>query len=539
MKDPEGKSHYSVDEMMERLKDVQAAKEGRSRRRRSYQPTKKRRRTLMVTVVAAVVLVLLTVGGMIAWAFFSRVRYEGDGFRREVSQRVGEIAGMNAEFAAFSAGGRRLASKQAALRTPDGRGVVKEVQAEALAAELRWGSFFGANWIVNPLDIQDLTVVVGLPEDVGAQSASGAAGIARLLTGGFGLSPTPEEINLGTVRVREFNLGWTEGRDRTDLAPSRLEKTPVSAEVFGDSVKFQGGGGVLTWGLLGQFRVGMLAGEARGTIIDLQRMRLTKTPQDEIILSGRIDLRTGGDVDLKGTMSRLALREILPANWMNLISGDVDSEFAFARTLAPGEPLKFSGSFTVRSFILRNLPALESLAILTTEPGFSLIEIPSIKGTFELDGDALVISNFEALRSGLVRLDGRLTIGPAGELGGTVELGLPAATFESLVGGRPDYFVPRDDGFAYVTVNLGGTLAEPVEDLTERLQRRVREMSTLLEQRKSAIPGDAASGGVPAPAPRQPQQPSAPAPVPPPTVAPDGEDSTADKLEDTFEQLIR
>lgn len=523
-----GKSNYSVDEMFDRLKDSQARKEGRSRRRRSRQPRVEQRRKLLWAVAGAVGLTLLGVIALIAFFMVSKFRYQSEGFRTDVNTRVSEILGMEAEFGPFTVDGTTISSRRARASASEGGGLLREIDAEALQGKLAVGSFISSDWRVDPLRIYRLAAVFELPETGASTAGLGGASLLRPLMAGLGLSSRPSGIALSSVQVREIDLAF--GGSQSDRS---LVGATCNAEVFGSGVSFQGGGGFLRWGAIPPLKLASVLGKLDGKRVEITKARLSMDDQDEIVVKGSVDVAADGGYDLDCEMGGIAVDRLLGEAWWKRIEGLLDAQFKMTRNFAGNVGRQIDGKIRISSFLLKELPLLDTLAVYTAEPGFAFVDLPTVTAAIRSDGDVLRITDFEAQRSGLVRIGGDIEVGPHGELGGTLELGVPAASFDKLRSGLPDFFVIREDGFAWADAALSGTIDNPREDLGDKLRDLIRLQRSDTESSPTttpSAPGTAPEGAGPGD-PGSSADPAADAPRPP-------AGSALDQLEKAFEQLI-
>ena len=155
---PSEPEKYSIDEMMDRLKDSPSenpedgelvtradgsqAIRVRKRKRRSSQPHKEEvqrtRRARIIQVSAALVLVLvaaLAIGGAIAYANSSP-------FRRSLVRKIEQVSGATIELQLFRMNPQTANAGSFSLAWPDGN-VLKSLSMRGLTAEIFPASFFG------------------------------------------------------------------------------------------------------------------------------------------------------------------------------------------------------------------------------------------------------------------------------------------------------------------------------------------------------------------------------------------------------------
>lgn len=235
------KSHYTVDEMIERAKDVQAAKEGRSRRRRSDQPKRKKQSKAVKFLIGTgiTLLVVLAVLGVISK--INQIRYRSPEFRNDVSARLGDLLGLDVNLSSeLSVDSGSLTLKEATASGGE-NSAVRDLHAWGLTAEMNLPSFFGDAWQVATLSLFDMDLYLKVPR--GASSSADVPASTGGRRGFLSLSSSPSVIELMNLRVADFDLFFGE----SELS-NRIKETSLSAEIFGDDVNFRGVNGKFFWG---------------------------------------------------------------------------------------------------------------------------------------------------------------------------------------------------------------------------------------------------------------------------------------------------
>ncbi|MDG2123857.1 MAG: hypothetical protein P8J87_09185 [Verrucomicrobiales bacterium] len=262
-------------------------------------------------------------------------------------------------------------------------------------------------------------------------------------------------------------------------------------------------------------------------VLEIEQSRYLVDERDELKISGKIDMRPNGGMELEGALENLLLSRLLPDYWHGKLDGRLGSDFSFAMEFGEGGGPVFSGTFEIRDFVLRGLPVFDTLAIYAGEHGLGFMEIPSVKGKFHSEGGVLTISDFESLKAGLLKMRGEITI-TDGQVGGVIEVGLPDAIFDKLAGGRPNIFNVEGSGFAWATMNLSGGVDSPLEDLSPKLMD--------LTRKRSEVRGEVANPAPTAPRAVNPAEKVLPGKIR--SELPASDDERKKKIEDAFENLI-
>ncbi|CAN5292480.1 hypothetical protein BH23VER1_BH23VER1_28590 [soil metagenome] len=547
------KSNYSYDEIIEQLRQSRSSKSGgRRRKRRTKQPKKKWSLSTKVTLSVFVVVAVSLIVGIIVFAVM-HLRYQSDGFRRQVSARVSELSGYEVEFSKLRVSGRTLSAGEARAEGPES-GMIRHLSSGRVSGRLGVPSFFGDPWTLDPLHLNELTVILGMPPAPDAAGGGVSVPTPATLEGasGWGLSAHPEDITLGMVQIRETNISW--GEPTAAGGMSQIRGLGLYGDIFGAKSTFRGIDGELEWGGT-TWNINQVTADAVGSDVKIKRAQLSAGIRDELNLAGTIALRPGGGAYIQGTIRDLDSALVAPRYWQTRLVGGFDAALEFEMDFVEGALPQLTAGFEFKSLGVTNLEIFDALAVYVAAPEFNYVEFKNVTGEFRRVGEQVTISGIDAHRPGLVRVKGEIRVGPEGALGGDLSIGLPEAAFHQ-VGGVPDLFEVQADGFAWAAMSLSGTLDEPLDDLSvkvkEETRHRIRDRMGLgiLDPTQPIMP-DAdgiGSGGifdgdgslVPA------TPPDSPPPPPPPTQEPPAQEpaqepagSREEALERAFEELIR
>ncbi len=530
------KTNYSYDEMMSQLRRQRSS--GRGRKRRTKQPKKKKWSLSTKFVVIAFAVSGLMLVALAAVLFTMHLRHGSDGFRRKVGAEISQLSGHRVEISKMSVSGTRVTARDSRSQGPDDS-LIRETSMSRAVGKLGIQSFFGDVWGVDSLQVYDMEVVLDLPSSAGEATGEASPPVPATLdaAGGLGLSATPEAIRLAAVQLANTEISW--GKPLLGAPLSQLRDVSFYGDVFGEQTTFRGTGGEFEWHGM-TWGIDTIAGESKGSDLVIERSRLTAGRGGEIALLGTVDLRPSGQAKFHGTVQDVSLGEILADYWKQRIIGAVNATFDYSMTFAPGEVHEVQGDFTIDKLGVSDLPVFDSLAVYVAAPEFNYVEFQRISGKFSHIGGAITISDFDAHRPGLVRLRGEIRVGRERELSGEVNVGIPEASFLEL-GGIPELFSLREDGFAWSEMTLSGTVDEPQDDLADKIRAELQERAKgrLLESESSVAPGVQRGSSAPGnPIMLDPGQSLVPAS--PPTAPPSQPAATREEqLEQVFEELIR
>lgn len=213
-----------------------------------------------------------------------------------------------------------------------------------------------------------------------------------------------------------------------------------------------------------------------------------------IVLSECRFMLTPGELRVKGNFNRsnkqwhLDLRankanvaRLLNNDWKKHISGELYGNLRInGRTMGVKEAL---GNIALQQTVLEGLPILSELSIDNTHPYRSIslekaecrISYPYSRPGHNIR-NAWLFDNID-IRSteGTLMVHGYVIICPDGALHGTLSIGLPESSVESLTAQTPAiadqiFNASGAPGYRWLNINLSGTVDAPQEDLSARLR---------------------------------------------------------------------
>lgn len=178
-------------------------------------------------------------------------------------------------------------------------------------------------------------------------------------------------------------------------------------------------------------------------------------------------------------VNKANVHRLLSDDWKKRLHGELYGKLLL--TAEGGMIRKGSGSLSLQQGTLEGLPILSDLKLQNTYPYRTLItEKANCRISFPYTEKRLNIENawmFDNIdvrtKGGDLRITGYVLIGQGGELGGTLVLGIPQKYLPELA--VPSDITARlfnghgDAGYAWLNINLSGTIQDPQEDLSVRL----------------------------------------------------------------------
>ncbi|MEO0018073.1 MAG: hypothetical protein RLZZ522_1356 [Verrucomicrobiota bacterium] len=465
--DPE---KYSIDEMMERLKgnssgnsaagelvtreDGTQAIRVRKRKRRSDQPKRdheKRQRRLRVIQVTAALVALILLCLFVGGAF---IYSNTPAFRKSVSNAVASALGGTVEFKMFRVTPVSANAEAVDLTWPEGNGI-KAVKLRGITSKISPLSLFGKSLKGEELSAREGEIFLQAPTAAAAPAASGKSLRFKRV------AVTKLNITAGNPALPALKLTATEAALNFD------DSKPTS------SLKLHHGNLAI----------------AEWPAFRLERAVLLLQP-DAIELGLRVNdsLSPRGSLDLTGTLhpldptqqSTLAVKldnfnlaDLLGLDVGKLIDARIDTRqasnsnvLAFrADSLASVElSIAFRNTLTSR-VTLTGFPFLLSLGRTLGDKWYEQPVLEESLGTIVRKGDTLELRNLNFERKTHMAVKGNLVIEADKALSGSLEIGVP----ESVVQLSPNLkaeaiFSPVQDGFRWLSLTIGGTLAHPTDN---------------------------------------------------------------------------
>ncbi len=474
---PSEPERYSIDEMMDRLKnatpgnpedgelvtrsDGTQAIRVRKRKRRSKQPQKEdsRRghRARIVQVSAALLLVFLAalaLGGGVVYS-------NSSAYREKLVKHISEASGATATLETFRMNPKTANSGNLLLQWPEGN-VMKSLALRGLVAEVFPSSFFGKTFSGEEISVIDATLTLQAPEEGKAARVTAAP-------------PAGLPIDFKRYRAANFQLAWGESA----TSPFKLVKSEAVLAAKATSGRpqlslYKGELLVTGWPKL---RVNRSLIEFRGEETDIIGLRLLHETDERgslefsgIVAPLKPDHRSSLSVELKA----FELSGITGNTLGRLLSGRVDSSsstksnflaFSSGADSAPILDATFvstpSSTMEVRGF-----PFLFALSQLLNDEWF---EHPMFDGestgVIHREKGAVSLRNLDLQAKNRLALRGEMTLAANDSLSGSLRLGLTDAMITTSVAPfLRSLFGPVTEGYRWVDLEISGTGTSPKDD---------------------------------------------------------------------------
>jgi hypothetical protein len=406
------------------------------------------------------ILFVLLVAVLVGLNLWVHAYLRSEAFRQLVSAKTGQALKIDAQYEPLDWTGSSVYS--ASLRGPGQSGApLESFDAGQVRADVDWKAILDGVWRVSRVDLVRLDVKIRTP---GEQAATvGEPG------------PTPEPVppkkgflpnkfQLDLVSVQDANLSVAN--------ISQVQHTALKVRPEGNGWVFDGTGGKLE---LQKWRP-----------LDISDFRIRLQQGVIYITDTNLRFGEGGAIQATGEVGgpaapfdvRLEWRDVdsadlLDATWKERLTGMLAGDaHVVGRVKMP--PVT-SGSFHLTDGMLKGLPVQKEIAKFTRSPQFERMPLQTVSGDCTYDGTMLVLKNFVAESAGLLRIEGSCTIGAGDTLDGTFLVGVTSPSLQWLPGSQEKVFVSSRNGYLWTEVKIGGTVQNPVEDLSSRLARAMGE----------------------------------------------------------------
>jgi hypothetical protein len=494
---PSDPEKYSVEEMMERLKnspignpedgelvirpDGSQAIRVRKRKRRSSQPLKESeqriRRARIFQVTASMILVFLAamiIGGAIIYA-------NSKPFRESLIRKIQQSSGAAVLLEQFRMNPKTANAGNISLKWPAGN-VLESLKLRGLTAEVFPSSFLGNAMTGEEISISDATLALQVPQPGEALRSSPAAN---------GDLP----IRFNRYRTPTFNL--TMGDPKAPLVRLLKSEGSLNPETSNGRAQvslYKGDLAIADWPKL---RLDRALIEFRGDEADIIGLRLLHESDNRgaFELSGTVaPYRADQISSLDVRLESFELSGILGPALGKIFSGKIDSvpvatpnslSFQPGGTPAPSLDVAFRTSPNSQIEV-QEFPFLLGLAQGLDDPWFQHpVFEGDAGGLIRREGDVVTLRDLNLESKGRMALRGEISMTLNQTLSGTLQLGIAEAMITSAKITRLNsMFGPAKEGFRWITLKISGRAAAPADDFKEIYT------STTVAPKEKTVPSD-------------------------------------------------
>ena len=477
---PSDPEKYSIDEMMDRLKNVASenledgelvtrsdgsqAIRVKKRKRRSSQPLQKERKAArqlrIFQVTAAMILVfvvVLTIGGAIVYANSSP-------FRQGLLRKIQENSGAAVEIDQFRINPKTANAGSLTLNWPAGN-ILKSLNLSGLNAEVFPSSFFGKFMVGEEVSAADGKLELQFPQtDEALRTVTKPNGANSIRFNRYRIPVL--QVTFGDPMAPLIKLSKSEASLNTETVNGNAQVSLYNGDIV-----------IPNWPKL---RLNRALLEFRDGKTDVIGFRLfhEADSRGQLELSGTVYPTLPDRISsLDVVLDSFDISGITGPSLGRLISGRIDtrpvvkSNFLSFQPTAESSP-KLEISFTVSPssrIELRGFPFLGGLAQAIEDSWFQepTFEIDAIGEIARTDGNVILRKlNFENKSRMACRGEIKMTANQ--ELSGNLEIGIA----EAMIGAAKDLrlkslFGPSKDGFRWLVLKIGGSATSPTDNFKE------------------------------------------------------------------------
>lgn len=478
MSDPSEPEKYSIDQMMERLKnrpaedpieqgqlvtraDGSQAIRVRKRKRRSHQPHKEEhaqvRRARMLQVSGALILLLL---GLFA-AGAAIVYANSSPFREGLIRKIAQVTGADVEMLRFRMNPTAANADSVSLAWPEGN-VLGELTAQGIRAQIAPQSFLGKAMVGEELLAREGTLHLRVPQH-------GKASRTRVPDGG------DSSIRFKRYAISKFNVVL--GEPSAPLV--RLWNSEVSLQMSGNTPRpllllSQGELAIDGWPKLTVDRSHI---EFRGSQMDVlgMRLRFNGDERGAFELTGSVaPFETERASTLAMGFESYQLAGIAGPELGRLFSGRIDTLPSAASnflTFTPGNltdaslVAEFTKSVT-SPFEVNGFPFLSGLSQALDDEWFARPIFESdARGVIRRSNGNITLSAISLENKARMAIRGTVNVSKDRRISGDLEVGISEPMIKSSKNRALEtMFAKEREGFRWATLKISGGVGAPTDD---------------------------------------------------------------------------
>lgn len=420
----------------------------------------------IVAISAGALVVLVLVAGLIANAWLQGW-LRGPAFRGLVEAQTGRALRGDARFEPFVWSGPQIFSPDLTVSGKDGE-VLDSLRAQQIRADVNWRAAFSGSWNVRRIDITRLDLALSAPGAASPAEALAAetAAVEEVAQARAAIpSWLPSRFDLDVVVVADANAEFPPG--------GAIRNTSLTIQPEGAGWIFDARGGKYDPpAVLGPLDIEDIRVRLQQDVVYLTDARLRASGAGRVTANGEF----GGAEEYRVQLEwqNIDVSEVLDATWRDRLTGLVHGE-ARIRPAKTADAAPVEGNFSLGEGTLTGLPLQEEIARFTRSPQFARMPVHELSSRFKTNGDVTEFEDFVLESKGLLRMEGRGTLGPDTRIAGTFRVGVTPQTLQWLPGSQERVFTVSEGGYLWTDVEVGGTLDRPTEDLSNRLARAMGE----------------------------------------------------------------
>jgi hypothetical protein len=414
-----------------------------------------RRKLLILVASIAIFFVIAIAAGMAV--FFSPLltRYvEGDAFRIAMEEETAKgLHFPQGRYAPIRRTGV-LTAQSDNFKADNGQKAMKSLDAHAITAKFDpWGVFL-RQWRLDDVHVQSGDVEIQIYE-AHPEPVKPKPWFAIFL---------PNRVYLEKIHSDQANITWRFRDERAGFFGTQLLITPN-----GRDFEYVATGGRLKMAMIPDLdlrRTHLLITKTLLTLYDLDLASDSRT-DESIRVQGHAGLSQDKSIDAKANFNSVPLRQWLPAEWKGRLKGSVFGDIHWIGKDPKLENSSGEGSLHIRDGRIDDVPLLSKLAELAQKKSFERLDLNECSLNFAWHYPEIEIKDIAVEEKDKFRIEGEISI-KRRVLQGTIKFGLTPEYLDWLPNPE-EVFTRRSNGYLWTDVHLSGTIAEPRQDLSQRI----------------------------------------------------------------------
>ena len=279
----------------------------------------------------------------------------------------------------------------------------------------------------------------------------------------------PERVHLNKVVCDSADVTWQLRGRKAGFFGTQLLVTP-----YGRDFEYRAEGGVMKTGIapdLTLHQLHLLITKELLTLYDLELAPGAKSA-GRIRVNGWAGMKNDKSVSAEMNFSEIPVDPWIPEAWARVIKGRASGDVAWRGSDMTMEGSSGWGEVRLEGGRVAGARLLEDVASLIGKP-IEQVNLSRFSLGFEWKYPRVQIKQVDIEGKGIFRLQGTATISKK-KLSGELQLGITPAYLEWLPKAQR-IFTRQRDGYLWTTVQLGGTMDDPQEDLSARVAELLKK----------------------------------------------------------------
>lgn len=203
------------------------------------------------------------------------------------------------------------------------------------------------------------------------------------------------------------------------------------------------------------------------------RIKANNDHKGELIIKGIVYKDREQPIVLDVKSEAYPMADLLGKDLGQIISGEINSDMGSLSYNPQKKDLSgitFVMPFNSEQLHLQKLPMLNDLRELTDKSHYLHPSFNYCRGSILRSHEGVSLQNLKLISSQLLSIEGNISMSHNGKLSGNLKIGIPSRLFD-VENPAPEIFSSPVDGYIYTKVEIGGSIHNPHDDLNMRLKQ--------------------------------------------------------------------